>query len=276
MNEQTKEQVKGDEAEPAKESAAGRQRSTIGFPYMALPDAEALAQAIHGQVGNGDCSTSQMAAWTNQSNKSSTFRIQVAAARMFGIIDSDGPENYRLSQLGRRIVDPNGARLARVEAFLNIPLFSALYENHKEGILPPAAALELEIAGLGVAPKQKDRARQVFERSAEHAAFFEHGKNRLVKPGIKNDGNPSSGKGVGGGGSGTGMVEGGQLNLDPLLMALLRKIPQTDEGWPNEKRLRWFRTFAMNVSQVYDDDVSPVELSIEIANRQTKSSVKDD
>src|SRR3569832_2438242 len=121
MNEQTKEQVKGDEAEPAKESAAGRQRSTIGFPYMALPDAEALAQAIHGQVGNGDCSTSQMAAWTNQSNKSSTFRIQVAAARMFGIIDSVGPENYRLSRRGGRGGGPGGAGRARGGAGRGIP-----------------------------------------------------------------------------------------------------------------------------------------------------------
>lgn len=38
----------------------------------------------------------------------------------------------------------------------------------------------LDIVGLGVAEKQTGRARQVFERSAEQANFFEHGKNRLV------------------------------------------------------------------------------------------------
>lgn len=53
------------------------------------------------------------------------------------------------------------------------------------------------------------------------------------------------------------------LNLDPLLLALLQKIPDQGQEWPSEKRLRWFRTFAMNVSQVYDEDDNPVELKIE-------------
>ena len=38
--------------------------------------------------------------------------------------------------------------------------------------------------GLIVSEKQKDRARQVFERSAEQGGFFEHGKNRLVMPAV--------------------------------------------------------------------------------------------
>ena len=66
----------------------------------------------------------------------------------------------------------------------------------------------------------------------------------------------------GGGGGGTG---GDELNLDPLLIALLKKIPPSSKGWPSAQRVRWFRTFAMNVSQIYDgDDDAPVELTIEI------------
>ena len=41
--------------------------------------------------------------------------------------------------------------------------------------MPPAAALEREMVELGVSPKQKDKARQVFERSAEQAGFFATG-----------------------------------------------------------------------------------------------------
>jgi hypothetical protein len=48
-------------------------------------------------------------------------------------------------------------------------------------------------------------------------------------------------------------------------LALLRKIPPKGESWPADKRLRWFKTFAMNVSQVYDEDNEPVELKIEQA-----------
>jgi hypothetical protein len=54
------------------------------------------------------------------------------------------------------------------------------------------------------------------------------------------------------------------LDLDPLLLALLQKIPNRGESWPIEKRLRWFRTFAMNVSQVYDNDDDPVELRVSV------------
>jgi len=59
-----------------------------------------------------------------------------------------------------------------------------MYDKFKNGVLPPAAALERDIVELGVAEKQKDRARQVFERSAEQGGFFEHGKNRLVMPAV--------------------------------------------------------------------------------------------
>ena len=49
-------------------------------------------------------------------------------------------------------------------------------------------------------------------------------------------------------------------------MALLQKVPSKEEGWAAAKRVRWFRTFAMNVSQIYDDDDKPpVELKIDVA-----------
>jgi len=54
-----------------------------------------------------------------------------------------------------------------------------------------------------------------------------------------------------------------ELNLDPLLIALLKKIPEAEKGWPGPNRVRWFRTFAMNVSQIYDADSEPVEMKID-------------
>jgi len=71
--------------------------------------------------------------------------------------------------------------------------------------------------------------------------------------------------GLGGGtGGGTGGGQSVELNLDPLLIALLKKIPDTSKGWPGPNRVRWFRTFAMNVSQIYDEDGEPVEMKIEL------------
>lgn len=244
---------------------AQRQRSTIGFPYSDFESAAAVAQAIHGNVGHGTCSaTAQLAPWMGQSPKSSSFRTQLAAARLFGLIESENAESYKLTPLGTRVVDPAQARAAKAESFLKVPLFAALFEKYKGGVTPPSAALEREIAALGVSEKQKARARQVFESSATQTGFREQGPNRLVMPAVVVLPPPPGGEppGNGGGGGGGGGGSGLQLDLDPLLIALLQKIPPQGQEWPQERRLRWFKTFAMNVSQVYDDDDDPVELSI--------------
>ncbi|MTV11833.1 MULTISPECIES: hypothetical protein [Bradyrhizobium] len=87
-------------------------------------------------------------------------------------------------------------------------------------MIPPTAALEREMVGLGVAEKQKERARQVFERSAEQAGYFEHGRNRLVMPGIapgaaqREEEKPREEEQAGGGGNGGG--GGKQPPVDPI------------------------------------------------------------
>lgn len=254
------------DAEESDDSPEGkRQRSTIGFPYMDYEAALEVAAAIHGNVGHGTCSVnSQLPAWMNQSPKSSGFRTQMSAARLFGLVESDDAESYRLTELGRRVVDQAQARQAKAEAFLRVPLFKALFEKYKAGVTPPAAALEREIVALGVAEKQKARARQVFETSAQQTGFREGGPNRLVMPAVVVTDSPPPPNPNEKGKNGSGGEGGDGLDLDPLLIALLRKIPGRGQVWPGEKRLRWFKTFAMNVSQVYDEDDSPVELQIDL------------
>src|SRR4051812_2634459 len=111
-------------AEAAKtKTGDARQRSTIAFPYMPLKDAVELVEAIHGNVGLGECDDDQLAAWSGQSTKSSGFRVQISSARQFGLITSDGAGRYRLTDLGRMIVDPNQAREAKALAFLSVPLY---------------------------------------------------------------------------------------------------------------------------------------------------------
>ena len=236
-----------------------RQRSTIGFPYTDYDSSATIAVAIHTYVGHGECSQGQLAAWTNQSVKSSGFRVQLSGAKLFGLIESGvDAGNLKLTELGRRIVDPNKARTAKAEAFLNVPLFKELYEKYKDGITPPNHALEREILLLGVAEKQIAKARQVFESSAQQTGFRDVDAKRLVMPAmiVKQGDNQEKL------GNEDRDNSEGSLDLDPLIMALLRKIPK--ENWSAESRLRWFRTFAMNVSQVYDDDTNPVELKINL------------
>src|SRR6185437_5435838 len=243
-----------------------RERSTVEFPYMGLEDAVSVAKGIHSVVGSGICQHDQLAAALDMSMNSSGYRMRLSAARVFGVADpvSGG---MRLTDLGHKIVDSAHEREAKARAFLNVELFKKLYDLYRGKMLPPASALEREMANLGVAQKQTERARQVFQRSAEIAGFFEMDRAKLIMPAGVIDMAPTAEekkepeKKIGNGGSGGGS----DLNLDPLLIALLKKIP-TDPmaGWPGASRVRWFRTFAMNVSQIYDGEDEPVEMKIEL------------
>lgn len=245
-----------------------RQRSTIAFPYMDMESAIKMADAIHGNVGHGECSDDQLAAWTGQSGKSSTFRVQVYASRTFGILGGEA-SRHCLTELGRKIIDPNQARPARIEAFLNVQLYAAVFDKYKGGTLPPPAALEREMVSLGVSDKQKDRARQVFERSAEQAGFFEHGRNRLVQPGVNSSSAVSSSVQTGSsivaaaptsspnanfGGGG-----GGNLTGDLLIDALISKLPQPGTIWSADERVTWLSLISMAFQMTYG-----VEPNIEI------------
>jgi hypothetical protein len=240
--------------------AQPRQRSTIAFPYMDLDSAVELADAIHAHVGHGECDDDQLAAWSNQSAKSSTFRVQVYAARTFGILEVDSGK-HKLTEIGRAIVDPKQVRSARVRAFLYVPLFKTIFDNHRGGVLPPTAALEREIVQLGVSEKQRSRARVVFEKAAEQAGFFEHGKNRLVMPGVASGVTPPNKEKSGdihqdrnGGGAGNGGSSVG--SDDALIQALIQKLPKSGP-WGVDERVNWLKllTLAFQIAYGPSDEI---------------------
>lgn len=233
-----------------------RQRSSISFPYTDLNSAVRVAKAIYGNNAGGECDDDQLAAWLGLSPKSSGYRVQIYAARMFGVIERSG-EKSKLSPLGEAIVDPQHDRAARVAAFLNVQLYGRLFEIYKGRELPPPAALEREIARLGVSEKQKTRARIVFEHSADQAGFFEHGKSRLVKPGLSPetpDKQPPADNDKGGGGKG-GDGGSGTDSLHPLITGLVATLPKKDEdGWPLEKRIHWLQIAVNTFSLLYGSE----------------------
>ncbi len=255
----------------AGEEADARQRSTIGFPYEDLNSAFEIAQAIHNHVGLGDCEDDQLASWTKQSPKSSGYRMQLAATRMFGLMESVGGR-YRLTDLGRAVVDPQRARDARVRAFLNVPLYVAVFEKYKGGVLPPTAAFERDIQSLGVAEKMKDRARRYLERSAEQAGFFEQGRDRLVRPGVREmaEAPPPAAaeephvqaKGGGGGGD----MEG----FHPFVQGLLKTLPEPDTEWASSARVKWLQTAANIFDLIYKGDGGGIVVSGARADRSPR------
>jgi hypothetical protein len=272
----TKEQVENIQdaaraAQSDEEADDKRERSTIQFPYNDLDDAVVIAKAVHENAGLS-CTIDQLAAYVRNSLTSGAFRLRVSNASTFGLTENERGE-VRLTPLGRRIADSAQEAAARAEAFLAVPLYARIYENYKGFTLPGAAALEKFMREVGVSGKQTGKARQAFMRSARQAGFFIHGEDRLVRPVDRGPGtkpiDPAKTENesklaeekVGGGGNNGG---GNDLDLDPLLKALLKKMPPPDKGWPGPARVRWFRTFAMNVSQIYDGDGQPVEMKIDL------------
>lgn len=247
----------------------GRERSTIGFPYVPLEDAIDVAEAIQQKVGSGLINDDQLAPALDLSQKSSGYRTKLSAARLFGLIESiDG--GHKLAELGKRVVDTRQARAARAEAFLRIPLYNRVYEEHKGGTVPPAAALEREFVSFGVAAKQTSRARQVLERSAEQSGFFEVGRDRLVRPTIKEgdsqtlnreEGDKGS-EGSGGGGEGGDGGDKGD-RLDPLFEALVKRLPPPGSSWNVAQRANWLRAAITILDLVYEDAGGEIGLTIE-------------
>ncbi len=236
-------------------SAEARQRSTIAFPYNALEDAGELAHAIQRNAGTAECSDAQLAAWLKMSPKSSTMRVRIASARIFGLVEPGNSDDHVLTDLGKKYVDDLRNKEARVQAFLNVPLYGAIFDHYDGGVIPPAAALERQIASFGVAEKQKGRARAAFEKSAHYAGFHEHGSNRLVKPGLQAVGKVDrSGEGSQreqGGDDGGGRVG---FDHDPMIVGLFKRLPQPEDAWTLQERKRWLQTAAQIFDLIYGDD----------------------
>jgi hypothetical protein len=185
-------------------------------------------------------------------------------AKMFGFLTyTQG--TVTLTQLGSRLCDPQQEAAAKSEAFLTVPLYKALYDNYKGVALPSGTGLESAMVTLGVAPKQKDKARQAFQRSATQAGFFAYGPNRLVLPPIKGSAAPAI----------TPIPEEPDPGkkkkpkdeeddeLHPFIKGLLRKLPPPDTEWTVEGRAKWLQA-AVNIFDLMYTDSDDSRRSINI------------
>lgn len=236
-----------------------RERSSIEFPYGDLDDAVLLAKAVH-HIGGQSCTLDQLAAHQKQSATSGAFRLRTSYPRIFGFAETERG-TIRLTDLGLRLVDPEQEGQARVESFLQVPLYKAIYEKYKGYTLPPAVALEREMANLGVSSKQTDKARQAFDRSARQAGFYWSGPDRLVVPPLKGEipesrpldpGTPGAGQGAPNPGAQGGKGGGGSGGTGDLLLdALIQKLPTTGSEWPIDQRITWLTLIEMAFNLAY-------------------------
>ena len=241
-----------------------REQSTIAFPYQDLDEGIEIAKAIHSLHGS-TCTVEQVAAHLKQSPTSSTFRLKISTAKTFTLVTSS-QGTLTLTPLGSRICDPQQEKAARVDAFLAVPLYGAVYEKFKGMALPPTVGLEAALASLGVAQKQKDRARQIMQRSAQEAGFFQFGTDRLVLPAIKASAAPAPAV--------THEVEPESEKkkkskdeeddeLHPFIKGLLKKLPTPETEWPSEGRAKWLQA-AINIFDLMYTDSEDSRKSLTI------------
>lgn len=228
----------------------GREQSRILFPYQSLNEAVAVAKAVH-EVQGSSCTLEQLAAHLGQSPTSSSFKLRISTTKIFGLVTSS-QGTITLTRLGSQMCDPQQEAAARVDAFLAVPLYKAVYEQFKGATLPPTnSGFEAALVGLGVAQKQKERSRQVLQRSAQEAGFFQYGTERLVLPPIKASaaatpaiappGEPEPEKKKKG-----KDAEDDDEELHPFIKGLLKKLPPPDSEWPNDRRAKWLQA-AVNI-----------------------------
>jgi hypothetical protein len=223
------------------------------FPYSPLNDAIALAKAVWDTGGTKSLLERLPGRLGHESVRSGAFRNKLGAARLFGLIQTKKVE-VSLTPLGERIVDPKHSARARVEAFLAPALFKQIYERHRMALLPGPEALEQEMVDLGIAPKQAERARQVFQRSALQAGFFNEGKDRLVEPHVDDVAEEPT---IDEPGTDSGDSErrgGGDQGLQgkpAVIDALFRMLPDEGEPFPEETREKWKQALAVNLDLAY-------------------------
>jgi hypothetical protein len=259
MNEAAVPLDQSDTGVPSKET---RERSTIDFPYSSLEDGIEVAKAVH-KLGGNQCRLGALAAELGHDTiNSGGFRQKLSTAHTFGFTSlSQGI--VTLSELGSKVINPDHEKTARVQAFLSVPLYRAIYEDFEGKLLPPSQGLESAMVNLGVVEKQAGRARQAFQKSAKEAGFFAYGNTKLVYPSISANDPPPKAKEEEerppdpkvplGGNDGGG---GGEKKRHPFIEGLLETLPPAAIGmpkteWPLQERQEWLQTAAGIFNLIY-------------------------
>lgn len=253
----------GDSSPPIAETADRVKRSTVAFPYIALDEVVGMASTLHEKAGR-ECELAQLAAWLGTTVTSSKFRSTISAARMFGLVDRHA-KTIALTELGTEIIDPDRRDKAAVDAFLRVPLYREVYDAYSEKLLPGDAGFEKELEKLGVTEKSAAKARQVLQRSASHAGFFQSGRDRLVKPAstsVRRQPDASSGEqppiAAENGPDTPTQAEEPPGPRDPLLRGLWSKLP-ADGSFSATKQAQWLEMAKLALQMVYGSGESEAQ-----------------
>ncbi len=166
-----------------------RPRSELRFPVYDLGDCVAVAKAIH-EKGGGISTNDHLAAYLGyKSANNGAFIARVAASKLFGFVEGP-PSRLVITPLAEKILMPireTDPRQALVDAFLRVPLYTAVYEEYHGKELPPEFGLKNALrTRFGVTPQRIDRAYRALIDSAETAGFFDvrGSRTQLIMPAV--------------------------------------------------------------------------------------------
>ncbi|MDQ7249616.1 hypothetical protein [Dongia sedimenti] len=242
-------------------SASKREQSTIGFPYIDLENAMTVARGLLNS-GGMQVTRDQLAVAMDLAPGSGNFVVKVAAARLFGLIDfSQG--KYELTDLGHEILDPAREKAAKVEAFYKVPLYKRLYDEFRGKQLPPRPhGIEQAFVKFGVSPKQKDKARWAFEKTAMQAGFFNGSQDRLIEPivgsGVLSGSGPSPAPEIADEDRSEAPIAARRSLVPetqhPFIEGLLKELPKPGTQWGSAGRKKWLDAAANIFDLMYGDD----------------------
>ena len=251
---------------------ASREVSSIAFPYFDLDEAIKVARAMLDRGGGVAMDRDQVAAATNSAG--GTFANKLSAARQFGLIDTQQGK-WALTSLGYDIIDPSRERAAKSEAFLNVELYKRAYDEYRGRVLPTKPGLENAFVSFGVAPKQREKARQTFERSARSAGYFHNGsEDRLVQPIVggapsvitrEEPESPSSPElRVVTPAPAQAFVARPETSIHQSISHWVSDLPAPGSEWSKEDQADWLQALAQLFRSIYDSDRSErITVSVE-------------
>jgi len=155
-------------------------------------------------------------------------------------------------------------RQRKGDAFLNVELFSKVYEQFKGGSLPPESGLKnLFQQTYKILPDRVPQAVRVFLSSAEQAGFFRAAgdKSRLVKPTVHSAGKAPSPELTKKDEPAGAVLErprthatDGAAGVHTAIIGLLRDLPPPGTNWSPKKKQRFLDAFKAAIDHIYPED----------------------
>ena len=230
--------------------------SQLRFPYYDLKMALGLVRRVFDERG-GRVTQDGLAEMLGTSKERSTFQIKVSAAELFGLLKR-GADGLAVTDLALRIVRPRSPAdeaKAMAEAFLSVPLFSAVQSQYAGRPLPPDEGLRnaLEVE-FGVVRKRVGDAFGTLTRSAQQAGLlYRSGGNTYLSLGTgvgeplppeKPPVQPREQQPV--------LPKAPDAAVpNPALEGLLQVLPGRGDGWSEAERSRWLEAFEAIIKVLY-------------------------